>query len=116
IITLTTDFGTPDWFAATMKGVILGVNQRATVVDITHEIPAGDIRAGAFALAASCRSFPERRFMWPWWIRVLAAPAARSRSKLSITFSSARTTVCSAPLARVRANQTRGLPNFNAYA
>ena len=59
VITLTTDFGTPDWFVATMKGVILGVNPRAIVVDITHEIPAGDIRAGAFSLAASCRSFPE---------------------------------------------------------
>ena len=39
----------------TPNGVILGVNPRATVVDITHEIPAADIRAGAFALAASCR-------------------------------------------------------------
>jgi len=59
IITLTTDFGTQDWFGGTMKGVIFGVAPRATIVDITHEIPAGDIRAGAFALAASCRFFPK---------------------------------------------------------
>ncbi len=59
IITLTTDFGTRDWFVGSMKGVILGINPQATLVDITHEIPAGDIRAGAFALAASCRSFPR---------------------------------------------------------
>jgi len=59
IITLTTDFGTQDWFVGTMKGVILGIAPRAAIVDITHEIPAGDIRAGAFALAAGYRFFPK---------------------------------------------------------
>jgi S-adenosylmethionine hydrolase len=59
LITLTTDFGTRDWFAATMKGVILRLNPRATIVDLTHEIPAGDIRGAAFALMASCRYFPK---------------------------------------------------------
>jgi S-adenosylmethionine hydrolase len=58
-ITLTTDFGTQDWFVGTMKGVILGIAPHAAVTDITHEIPAGDIRAGAFALAASFRYFPK---------------------------------------------------------
>src|SRR5216117_1094706 len=42
-----------------MKGVILGIQPRAHLVDITHEIPAGDIRAGAFALAASRGFFPR---------------------------------------------------------
>jgi len=60
IITLTTDFGAADWFVGTMKGVILGLQPRAQIVDITHEIPAGDIRAGAFALAASYKFFPKR--------------------------------------------------------
>src|SRR5436309_8040773 len=59
IISLITDFGTKDWFVGTMKGVILGINPRASVVDITHEIAPGDIRGGAFALAASCRFFPK---------------------------------------------------------
>lgn len=59
IITLTTDFGSRDWFVGSMKGAILGVNPEVTVVDITHEIPAGDIRAGAFALSASFRCFPR---------------------------------------------------------
>jgi len=53
IISLTTDFGLSDWFAGTIKGVILGINPRATVVDITHEIPGGDIRAGAMNRVAS---------------------------------------------------------------
>jgi S-adenosylmethionine hydrolase len=59
IITLTTDFGTQDWFVGTMKGVILGIAPRAVIVDITHEIPAGDVRAGAFTLAAGYRFFPK---------------------------------------------------------
>jgi len=59
-ITLTTDFGSKDWFVGTMKGVILGIAPRATVVDITHEVPPGDIRAGAFALLAAFRYFPTR--------------------------------------------------------
>lgn len=59
MITLTTDFGFQDWFVGTMKGVILGVNSKALPVDITHEIPAGDIRAGAFALMAGYRFFPK---------------------------------------------------------
>ena len=40
-----------------MKGVILRINPAATIVDISHEIPAGDIRAGAFSLASSYRFF-----------------------------------------------------------
>ena len=59
LITLTTDFGSTDWFAGVMRGVILKVNPRGTIVDITHGIPPGDIRAGAFALYASCRLFPK---------------------------------------------------------
>jgi S-adenosylmethionine hydrolase len=58
IITLTTDFGTDDWFVGTMKGVIATINPSATVVDVSHAIPSGDIRAGAFALAASYKYFP----------------------------------------------------------
>ena len=58
-ITLTTDFGARDWFVGTMKGIMLGINPRAVIVDLTHEIPLGDIRAGAFALMAGYRYFPE---------------------------------------------------------
>ncbi len=59
LITLTTDFGLQDWFVGTLKGVILAKNPRATIVDITHGIAAGDMRGGALALAASCRFFPK---------------------------------------------------------
>jgi hypothetical protein len=59
VITLTTDFGVRDWFVGTMKGVIAGINPEATVIDLTHEIPAGDIPSGAFALRASYAFFPK---------------------------------------------------------
>lgn len=58
-ITLTTDFGTQDWFVGVMKGVIAGIAPEAKVIDITHEIPPGNIRAGAFALATSFSFFPK---------------------------------------------------------
>lgn len=58
-ITITTDFGTRDWFVGTMKGVVAAIAPRTCVIDLTHEIAPGDIRAGAFALAASSRFFPK---------------------------------------------------------
>src|SRR5208282_3166379 len=51
--------GTRDWFVGTMKGVVAGIAPKARVIDLTHDLPQGDIRGGAFALAASCRYFPK---------------------------------------------------------
>jgi S-adenosylmethionine hydrolase len=59
LITLTTDFGARDWFVGTMKGVIASLAPKTRVVDLTHDLPPGDIRGGAFALAASHRFFPK---------------------------------------------------------
>ena len=47
IVTLLTDFGRSGPYAAEMTGVILNIAAGATVVDITHDIPPGDILAGA---------------------------------------------------------------------
>ena len=61
LITLLTDFGTADYFVAAVKGVILAGNptaNSANIVDITHDIPPGDIEAAAFTLLAACSSFP----------------------------------------------------------
>jgi S-adenosylmethionine hydrolase len=58
IITLLTDFGAADYFVGSLKGVILSANPRACIVDITHEIPAHDIEAGAFTLLAASEAFP----------------------------------------------------------
>ena len=59
VITLLTDFGTADYFVGAMKGVILSINPQAVIVDITHEIPAQDVAAGAFTLLAAHEAFPK---------------------------------------------------------
>ena len=58
IITLLTDFGSQDYFVGAMKGVILSANPTAQIVDLTHDIPAQDIHAGAFNLLAVYENFP----------------------------------------------------------
>ncbi len=58
VIALLTDFGSQDHYAGTMKGVMLGICPDATLVDITHDIPAHDVMAGALELAAAYKYFP----------------------------------------------------------
>jgi len=58
-ITLTTDFGTQDAFVGAMKGVILSLAPLARIVDISHDVPAQDVVAGALILEAACRYFPK---------------------------------------------------------
>lgn len=58
VITLLTDFGVEDGYAAAMKGVILGICPNARIVDVTHLAPTHDIRAGSFLLASACGFFP----------------------------------------------------------
>lgn len=60
VITLTTDFGTANWFAGTMKGVMLRINPDARLVDLTHDIPPGDIWGAAFTLACAAPHFPDQ--------------------------------------------------------
>lgn len=58
-ITLLTDFGTADGYAAAMKGAIARIAPSAFVEDASHEIPAGDVVAAAFALRRYWRGYPE---------------------------------------------------------
>ena len=57
VITLLSDFG--DLYPASMKGVILCINPDANIVDISHSVPAQDIKAGAFVLMTTARYFPS---------------------------------------------------------
>jgi S-adenosylmethionine hydrolase len=58
IITLTTDFGMTDPFVGIMKGVIAARAPGATVVDVTHGVPAQDVVAGALVLRHAVPYFP----------------------------------------------------------
>lgn len=59
IITLLTDFGTSETFAGVMKGVILGINPKAKIVDLTHDIMPFDIESAAYMLHQASRHFPK---------------------------------------------------------
>jgi hypothetical protein len=59
IITLTSDYGSKDAFAASMKGVVYKVNPQAQIVDISHEIGPQDVWEAAFTLRAAAQYFPK---------------------------------------------------------
>jgi S-adenosylmethionine hydrolase len=59
IITLTTDFGLKDPYAAEMKAAILSLCPNAAIVDITHEIEKFNIRMGAYVLSSAAPYFPK---------------------------------------------------------
>jgi S-adenosylmethionine hydrolase len=59
IITLTSDFGEQDGYVGILKGVILRIAPHVKIVDITHHIPACDIKSGAWVLNNAYRYFPH---------------------------------------------------------
>ena len=59
MITLTTDFGLKDPYLAQMKGVILTLNPKAIIVDVTHDIEKYSIQTAAFFLASTAPYFPK---------------------------------------------------------
>ena len=59
IITLTSDWGTADYYAAAVKGVILSQIPNATIVDITHEIPHYNVAEAGYILRNCYQNFPE---------------------------------------------------------
>jgi hypothetical protein len=58
LVALLTDFGTSDPFAGIMKGVIASIAPGIQIVDLTHEIPPGDVQRGAVALWQAMMYFP----------------------------------------------------------
>jgi S-adenosylmethionine hydrolase len=60
VITLTTDFGLSDHFVGVMKGVILGIQPTAQIVDISHGVQPYEIVDGAFTIAQAYRYFPKK--------------------------------------------------------
>ena len=59
LIALLTDFGEEDPFVGIMKGIIANIAPQAKLVDITHEIPPGDIQRAAVILWQSVPYFPK---------------------------------------------------------
>ena len=57
-ITITTDFGLADGYQAVLEGVIAGINRRAVITAITHNIAPGDIAGGWYLLKTHYKYFP----------------------------------------------------------
>jgi S-adenosylmethionine hydrolase len=58
IITILTDYGTTDSYVGEMKGVLLSGAPGATLVDITHSIPPGDIASAGYVLSRTWAHYP----------------------------------------------------------
>ncbi|MCR4317906.1 MAG: SAM-dependent chlorinase/fluorinase [Planctomycetes bacterium] len=58
IIALLSDFGVKDYYVGAMKGVILSINPRANVVDISHNVVAQDVAEAGFTLSGCVPYFP----------------------------------------------------------
>ena len=58
IITLITDYGTADSYVAEVKGMILSAAPGVTLVDVTHEVPAGKVGAAQYVLSRTWHRFP----------------------------------------------------------
>jgi S-adenosylmethionine hydrolase len=58
VLTLLSDFGTSDYYVGAVKGTLLRLAPRAQLVDLSHEIPAGDVEAAADLLAGAVPTFP----------------------------------------------------------
>ncbi|MCH8567877.1 MAG: SAM-dependent chlorinase/fluorinase [Balneolales bacterium] len=60
IITLTTDFGTGDFYVSALKSSILRICRAVHLTDISHDIPPYDIMAGAWVLQNAAFLYPEK--------------------------------------------------------
>lgn len=59
IITLTSDWGTSDYYLPAVKGAILSQLPDVRIIDISHHIRQFDLESAAFTLRNCYRNFPE---------------------------------------------------------
>src|SRR5690348_2412817 len=57
IITITTDFGTRDYYVAGMKAALIRHCPDVRMIDVTHEVPRHDILCGAITLERAVDGF-----------------------------------------------------------
>ena len=59
VVTLITDFGDRDYFVASMKGVMLGINNQIRIIDVSHHVTPHSIEEAAFLLNSCYHYFPD---------------------------------------------------------
>lgn len=60
IVALLTDFGTQDYYVGAMKGLILSIDEKANIIDISHEIEPQNIESASFVLESCYKNFPKK--------------------------------------------------------
>jgi S-adenosylmethionine hydrolase len=58
-VAFLSDYGLVDEFVGVCKGVMLGLAAGLDVIDLTHQVPAHDVRAGALALVRAVQYLPD---------------------------------------------------------
>lgn len=58
-VSFLSDYGHADEFVGVCKAVMLGLAPELTIVDISHDIPVHDVRAGALTLVRAVQYLPE---------------------------------------------------------
>lgn len=58
-VAFLSDYGLDDEFVGVCKGVMLGIAPELSILDLTHELPPHDVRAGGLALVRSVQYLPE---------------------------------------------------------
>ena len=58
-ISFLSDFGLTDEFVGVVHGVVARIEPDLRMIDVTHGIPRGDLRAGALALLRAVQYLPE---------------------------------------------------------
>jgi S-adenosylmethionine hydrolase len=59
VVACITDFGSRDYYAGALHGVLASLLPGMPIVDISHEIPAGDIQRAAIMLWEAQPAFPD---------------------------------------------------------
>lgn len=60
IVAVLTDFGEKDNYVGVMKGVILNINPKVKLVDITHQVNPGNYKEAGFLLYKTYNFFPKK--------------------------------------------------------
>ena len=58
VVTFLSDYGLSDDFVGVCHGVVASLCPSARVIDLTHGVPRGDVRAGALVLSGALRYLP----------------------------------------------------------
>ena len=59
LIAFASDYGLTDEFVGVCKAVMLGLAPEARILDVSHDVPAHDVRAGALLLVRAVQYLPD---------------------------------------------------------